>query len=250
VVRWSAGSTEELVTAAEPPHAPAQPAASNGSAATNRAPPLTRSALAFATRCHADQRRSSDGAPFIAHPLEVAGLLHDAGCSEVLVAAALLHDVAEDARVSLTELTARFGADVAQLVQAVTDDAFSPSYRYRKKVLREQVRGAGRTAALLFAAERISKVREFPDQVRHDRERFATAAPGSRARKRLERYHRMRLEHDEQSLRMLEELAAGDPLVTRLADELGRCLITIHRDAPGGPTAAGSRTVDTRLFTQ
>jgi hypothetical protein len=233
---WSAGPTETLVTAPEPRPVRSDRAAPCDGAASDQATPLTRSALAFATRCHADQRRTSDGAPFIAHPLEVAGLLHDAGCSEVLIAAALLHDVVEDARVSVTELTARFGADVAQLVEAVTADAFSPSYRHRKKVLREQVRAAGRAAALLFAAERIAKVREFPDQLRQDRNRFDTAAPGSRARSRLERYHDMRLEHDEQSLLLLEELAPGHPLVTRLADELGRCLITIHRDAPDGPT--------------
>ena len=227
----SAGPTDVLTTAAE-----RRPVGSRRGTIADRAEfdpssPLSRSALAFATRCHADQRRSSDGAPFIEHPLEVAELLRQAGCSEVLVAAGLLHDVVEDARVSLTELTARFHPDVARLVAAVTCDAFSPSYRLRKLALREQVRGAGRGAALLFAAERISKVREFPDQLRHDNARFGAAAPGSRARNHMERHHEMRLEHDEQSLRMLEDVAPRHPLVTRLADELDRCMLTIGRDA-------------------
>jgi (p)ppGpp synthase/HD superfamily hydrolase len=61
---------------------------------------LVRSALVFAVRCHARQRRRSDGTAFIEHPLKVAGLLHDAGCSDVVVAAGLLHDVVEDSQVT------------------------------------------------------------------------------------------------------------------------------------------------------
>jgi (p)ppGpp synthase/HD superfamily hydrolase len=104
---------------------------------------LVRSALVFAVRCHARQRRRSDGAAFIEHPLEVAGLLHDAGCSDVVVAAGLLHDVVEDSHVTVAELTWRFGADVAGLVQAVTEDATVEDYRHRKRMLREQVRITG-----------------------------------------------------------------------------------------------------------
>ena len=98
-----------------------------------------RSALVFAVRCHARQRRKSDGAAFIEHPLEVAGLLHDAGCSDVVVAAGLLHDVVEDSHVTVAELTWRFGAEVASLVQAVSEDSTVDNYRHRKRMLREQV---------------------------------------------------------------------------------------------------------------
>jgi (p)ppGpp synthase/HD superfamily hydrolase len=41
--------------------------------------PRTRAALAFAHERHAGQHRGADGAPFIAHPLEVAELLHAHG---------------------------------------------------------------------------------------------------------------------------------------------------------------------------
>jgi (p)ppGpp synthase/HD superfamily hydrolase len=174
-----------------------------GEGAEERPSGLARSARVFATRCHAGQRRASDGARFIEHPLEVARLLRDAGCSDTVVAAGLLHDVLEDTAVGADELRERFGADVADLVKAVTDDARVANYRRRKRLLREQVSRAGDDAALLFAADKISKVRELQ----------AHNADDSR--------QRMRLEHYRESLGMLQGIAPQHPLVERLAHELG-----------------------------
>lgn len=169
-----------------------------------RRPSLIASARAYATRCHSRQLRTSDGAPFIEHPLEVARLLHDAGCSEVVVAAAMLHDVVEDTDVDLAVLRARFGGAVADLVQAVSDSPDVPDYRIRKQLLREQVRAAGRDAALLFAADKIAKVRELPNRS---------------VRERTYGYE-LRLEHYRESLAMLQRDHARHPLVERLASEL------------------------------
>jgi hypothetical protein len=180
-----------------------------------RAPADQRAARAFATRCHGRQRRASDGAPFIEHPLEVARLLRDAGCSDVVIAAGLLHDVVEDTPITLADLTARFGGAVADLVQAVSDDASIDSYRDRKQVLREQVRRAGDDAAVVFAADKIAKVRELPDLVRRDRARFDSTPQGDRARRQLDQDHQMRLEHYRESLTMLQRVAAGHPLTLR-----------------------------------
>jgi (p)ppGpp synthase/HD superfamily hydrolase len=58
--------------------------------------PLTRCALDFAEARHAGQRRVTDGAPFLMHPVEVASLLEREGCPDHVVAAAVLHDVLED----------------------------------------------------------------------------------------------------------------------------------------------------------
>jgi (p)ppGpp synthase/HD superfamily hydrolase len=204
--------------------------------AMNEAPSLIRSALAFAALRHAGQLRDSDGAAFIAHPMEVARLLHDAGCSQVVIAAGLLHDTVEDTDVSVAELRTHFGADVANLVQAVSEDASIAIYRQRKQMLREQVRGAGTDAALLFAADKISKVRELPDRVRRDQARLDAAASRHRTRNRLERYHQLRLEHYNKSLRMLLDIAPRHPLVTRLADELANYPIAVRCGVAEGAT--------------
>ncbi len=168
---------------------------------------LLPAAMRFAARRHARQRRHSDGAPFIAHPTEVARLLRDAGCRDVVIAAGLLHDVLEDTDATARELTARFGLEVAILVQTVSEDASVDDYRERKQRLRDQVQDAGGDALLIFAADKISKVRELPHSLKDQRVR-------------LVHHVRLRLEHYEQSLRMLQHSAAGHPLVARLADEL------------------------------
>ena len=170
----------------------------------DRRPSLTASARAYATRCHARQVRTSDGAPFIEHLLEVARLLRDAGCSDVVIAAAMLHDIVEDTDVDIAELRARFGDAVADLVHAVSDSPDVPDYRVRKRLLREQVRAAGRDAALLFAADKIAKVRELPDRS---------------VRGRTHEYD-LRLEHYRESLAMLQQVHGCHQLVCRLATEL------------------------------
>jgi HD domain-containing protein len=183
---------------------------------------LAPQALAFAVRCHTGQWRN-DAEPYINHPLEVARLLRDAGCSEVVVAAGLLHDVVEDANVTFSDLASRFGDDVAALVRGVTDDACVASYRRRKQTLRDQVRFVGGDVALLFAAGEIAEVREWPHEVGRERARLHELPPDSRVRRYVEQHLDMRLEHHRASLTMLEHVAPGHPLVSQLAAEIEHC---------------------------
>lgn len=129
------------------------------SAIEGRSSALVRSARTFAALVHAGRRRrGSDTAPHIRHRLEVAELLCDAGCSDVVVAAGLLHDTIDGARVTMARLATLFGDDVANLVAAVSEDPSITTYRERKQQLREHVRNAGHDAALLFAAATIAEV--------------------------------------------------------------------------------------------
>lgn len=156
------------------------------------------------------------------HLREVASLLRRAGGSDVVVAAGLLHDVVEGTDTSLAELEERFGSDVAELVRAVTDDSVG-TYGDRKHVLREQVRRAGGEAALLFAADKISKVRELSERAAHDRAGTGAVGPPSPAQTRRERCDQLRLDHYRASLTMLQGVAPRHPLVKRLERELDAC---------------------------
>ncbi|MDQ1396613.1 MAG: diphosphokinase / guanosine-3,5-bis(diphosphate) 3-diphosphatase [Acidimicrobiaceae bacterium] len=79
---------------------------------------ITR-AYAAAERAHTGQVRNS-GEAYIHHPLAVATILASLGLDDVTIAAALLHDAVEDTGVTIDELTADFGAEVASLVDGVT----------------------------------------------------------------------------------------------------------------------------------
>lgn len=191
-------------------------------------------ALEFAVQCHTGHRRASDGEPFITHPLEVARLLRDAGCSETVVAAGLLHDIVEDTDVEIGEIAERFGERVATLVQGVTDNSSIGGYRQRKQVLRDHIRFIGGDVALVFAADKISKVREWPRRVGRERVRLQELSVDSRARRCLEQHQEACLEHYRESLAMLERVAPGHPLVSQLADELARCTSAVAADPVTG----------------
>jgi HD domain len=166
--------------------------------------PKTRAALAYAEHWHAGQRRAADGAPFILHPLEVAELLYSSGAPDHVIAAGLLHDVIEKTAAPPDELWARFGERVAKLVLAVTEDPEVNDFVARKAALRHQVASAGEEALTVFAADKISKVREL---------RISPAFPSSRS-------GAGKVSHYEHSLRLLEERLPWAPLVAQLRGEL------------------------------
>lgn len=78
-----------------------------------------RRAYERAAAAHGVQTRKS-GEPYITHPEEVAGILAELRLDADTIAAALLHDVAEDTLVAVPVLTAEFGHQVGLLVDGVT----------------------------------------------------------------------------------------------------------------------------------
>jgi (p)ppGpp synthase/HD superfamily hydrolase len=177
--------------------------------------PRTLAATAFAERLHAGQFRA-DGTPFIRHPLEVASLLHQSGAPDHVIAAGVLHDVVEKANVTADELSNRFGPAIARLVLAVSDDEEIKGYAERKAALRRQVATAGDEALAIFAADKLSKLRELR------REAGADRGPGTTLWKHELRARR--LKHYRRSLAMLQERLPDSPLVGQLATELGALL--------------------------
>lgn len=80
---------------------------------------LVRRAHAFAEAAHRGQVRRS-GEPYVNHPVAIAIILCELHLDSVSIVVGLLHDVLEDTDVSLEQLTAEFGAEVAKLVNGVT----------------------------------------------------------------------------------------------------------------------------------
>jgi GTP diphosphokinase / guanosine-3',5'-bis(diphosphate) 3'-diphosphatase len=80
---------------------------------------LLRHAYGVADHWHGGQVRKS-GAPYITHPLAVAILLADIGMDTTTLVAALLHDTVEDTGLTIGQVKAEFGAEVAVLVDGVT----------------------------------------------------------------------------------------------------------------------------------
>jgi RelA/SpoT family (p)ppGpp synthetase len=78
-----------------------------------------REAYEYADTAHTGQRRQS-GEAYITHPIAVADILADLHMDGATLTAAILHDVVEDTPSSAAEVEARFGKEVAELVDGVT----------------------------------------------------------------------------------------------------------------------------------
>jgi (p)ppGpp synthase/HD superfamily hydrolase len=163
--------------------------------------PLLRSALEWAVDLHATQVRDVDQAPFILHPLEVAALLASRGFEDEVVVAGLLHDAVEKSEAEIEDIRDRFGDRIAEMVAAVSEDPAISDYGARKAALRDRVAGAGPDAHAVYVADKITKARELRAEGELDDSQL-----------------RQRLEHYEQSLKLLGDVAGG--LSEALAFEL------------------------------
>jgi GTP pyrophosphokinase/guanosine-3',5'-bis(diphosphate) 3'-pyrophosphohydrolase len=80
---------------------------------------LIRAAYAYSRDMHEGQSRHS-GEPYFTHPVSVAAILTEQRLDDATLVTALLHDTIEDTRASYSEISERFGEEVASLVDGVT----------------------------------------------------------------------------------------------------------------------------------
>jgi hypothetical protein len=122
-------------------------------------------AVAYAAVAHAGQVRKGTDVPYLAHLLAVAALVLEHGGEEVQATAAVLHDIVEDqgGRRRLEDLRVRFGEDVADLVDALSDaapadgEAKAPWRTRKEGYLRhlEQLVTTGHPAVLVCMCDKL-----------------------------------------------------------------------------------------------
>ncbi len=95
--------------------------------------PLTKKALEIAQEAHKGQV-DKGGEPYIYHPIYVAERMVD----EVRTIVALLHDVVEDTKWTLADLTF-FGEDVIEALRLLTHDNDVPYQEYIEKLSKNPI---------------------------------------------------------------------------------------------------------------
>jgi (p)ppGpp synthase/HD superfamily hydrolase len=124
-------------------------------------------AFAYANELHSGQVRKGSGAPYVAHLLAVTALVLEHGGDEDEAIAALLHDAVEDqgGLPILEVIRHRFGDEVADIVEAASDATVvpKPPWRARKERFLARIGEAGRSAALVIAADKLHNVRSILD---------------------------------------------------------------------------------------
>jgi len=130
---------------------------------------LERRAALFAARRHAavGQVRRYTGCDYITHPAEVAEIVRGVGGHEAQLAAAWLHDVVEDTGTTLAEIREHFGAQVALLVEMLTDvaPASAGNRQTRVAINRAHTAQASPDAKTIKLADLISNTQSI---VQHD----------------------------------------------------------------------------------
>jgi guanosine-3',5'-bis(diphosphate) 3'-pyrophosphohydrolase len=122
-------------------------------------------ALAFSADRHRHQKRKGRlASPYINHPIDVALIIvRDGGVTTApVLTAALLHDTIEDTDTTAAELAERFGAEVATIVQEVSDEPGLPKPEQRRR----QETGAhllSYGARLIRIADKTANVRDLVD---------------------------------------------------------------------------------------
>lgn len=149
-------------------------------------------ALHFAHKAHmgVGQKRKYTGERYIAHPIEVMGILVAYASKfrykrETVLCAAILHDVVEDTFFSLDDIEQQFGSEVARYVDGLTDK-FPSGYEEKGKVLNRRQRKLREAERLgeecdvvqtIKCADLISNTRSI---VVHDRDFAKTYIPEKR----------------------------------------------------------------------
>ena len=139
---------------------------------------MIEKAYNLANNAHKGVCRRS-GEPYICHPLAVARLVLDLGMDSESIAAALLHDVVEDTPTTLEDLTAQFGAEVAQMVDGVTKLTkiqFSNIEELQAENLRKMLLAMSRDVRVMIIklCDRLHNMRTgdaWPEQKRRDKAR-------------------------------------------------------------------------------
>ena len=115
-------------------------------------------AIYFATKAHAGQKRKTDPeVDMIFHPFTVGMILQRAGASTNSVIAGILHDVVEDTKYTLEDVTNEFGQDVSNIVFEVSENK-SLSWKDRKIDAINKMKTASIDGKLVECADKISNL--------------------------------------------------------------------------------------------
>jgi len=118
-------------------------------------------AIEFATKAHTGQFRKGTKVPYIVHPLGVAKILIEAGCSEEVVMAGILHDTVEDSSTRIDDIRRDFGEEVARLVAGASEPDKSDTWENRKQHTIDILETAPMDAVYISLADKLANIRDI-----------------------------------------------------------------------------------------
>jgi myo-inositol-1(or 4)-monophosphatase len=126
---------------------------------------LVSEAIVFSTMAHDGMRRRKSDAPYILHPMEVGAIVGTMTSNQEVIAAGVLHDVVEDAGISIEEIGEKFGTRVMELVSSETENKrvelpSEDTWQIRKEESLEKIRTTNDIEVLmLWIGDKLSNIR-------------------------------------------------------------------------------------------
>ena len=111
--------------------------------------PLIKHAIDFATKAHRGQNRKNTYEPYLTHPLSVADAIKEKypSASNIVIAAAVLHDVKDNKYITWNVIAEEFGTPIADLVDHLTRKETDSYFVHISKIAR------GRTDGIIIKLE-------------------------------------------------------------------------------------------------
>ena len=128
---------------------------------------LFNKAIFLATRAHSGAKRKCCSLPYIVHPMEAAAIVASMTEKEEVLCAAMLHDVVEDAGVTIEEIRAEFGERIAFLVASETENKredvpAKDSWMIRKQEAVDHLRACDDIdVKMLYLGDKLSNLRSM-----------------------------------------------------------------------------------------
>ena len=126
---------------------------------------LVSKAIAFSIKAHDGMRRRKSDIPYILHPMEVGAIIGTMTDNQEVIAAGVLHDVVEDAGITIEEIEKNFGKRVMELVASETENKREDlppeqTWRIRKEESLERLRTTNDIEVLmLWIGDKLSNIR-------------------------------------------------------------------------------------------
>ena len=117
-------------------------------------------AILFAVQAHAGTERRGKGFPYIVHPMEAMSIAATMTADQEILAAAALHDVVEDTKITLDQIRELFGDRVALLVDTESDrlgEGFD--WRSRKEDSLRRLKEATYDEKIVAIGDKLSNMR-------------------------------------------------------------------------------------------
>ncbi|RKU28029.1 phosphohydrolase [Candidatus Poribacteria bacterium] len=115
-------------------------------------------AIEVAAEAHQGQYRKGTSTPYITHPYAVGLILMEAGCTETVIIAGILHDTVEDTDLTLEFIRERFGEDIANIVDGCSEDK-ALRWRARKTERIEALKTASPEVCTVTCADKLHNLR-------------------------------------------------------------------------------------------